>query len=258
MDNNIAYLVQTPDYIPDYVKILEDMGRDVYIHSWKRPVEHKNNIFFPDSTVWEGRNKLIEAVPKKYLYYVVLDDDLELFIREKKYSEDRGKNPWKVFDDFLIEYEPAVGTLAYRFHQKFTTYDTAVLAFHRDIIDLCFPTFLGFDDISWWWTAYVCLNITILFFDNHILYCDKIRYKNKRKAEYQRTNIYRYLDKICISSLLEKRDVSFLTSWNFSSSHKYKKPRSFKYRDMMENFKDKINKNHIFWRDHPFINSLEK
>jgi len=275
MNKEIAYLVQTPAYIPNYVKMLEAAGGDVYILSWKKPVEYKNSIFFPDSTWSSGRNKLAEIVPKKYLYYVMIDDDVELFVREKKYPEDVDKNPWKIFGDFLIKYEPAIGTV-YCSNElteaKFKHYldddkeintlkehEPILSAIHKDVLDLCFPLFLGFDRFSMVWPA-CCYILTtkIAFASNSILQCNKLILKNNlHRPEYgvfPKVTLFWFFG----SSIINKKDkdevyLEFVYKKD-PIPGEYKKPYPGKYKNLMEEFKNKVKKDHILWKDHPFIN----
>ncbi|MHA1469000.1 MAG: hypothetical protein ACTSSP_00410 [Candidatus Asgardarchaeia archaeon] len=260
MAKEIAYLVQTSDYIPKYVKTLEEMGRDVYILSWKKPVEYKNSIFFPNSTCWEGKNKLAEIVPKKYLYYVCLENDLELRIRKDKYPEDEGKNPWQIFDDFLLEYQPAIGTVYYNFINKIEHQTTILLAFHSDAFKVCFPVYTNFDRVSWWWTE-TCHMLTFFYaFYMYTLHVDKIGFVNKYHGHYDRISCNKYFSKIWKESFLQQIDKdNFKYVWSHfvSDPITYILPKKIlpgDYKKMAKNFKDRVDKNHVIWRDNPFIN----
>jgi len=289
MDKDIVYLAQTTDTIPDYVKVLEDMGRDVYILSYKKPVEHKNNIFFPDSTWSTGRNKLIEIVPKKYLYYVQIDDDVELYVRNKLLIK---KKPWKTFDDFLLKYEPAIGCVYYEGRLKYkkireieeqteTTYRTecAMLAYHIDALDICFPMFTGFDHISIWWTEAIARITHKIAFQSCVLQDNNLTFINKgRRINCDRHRAPRFYSAIYKKSLLykEDQDRAFLDPYQndppppdyngnirygpegrfFEKGYcdgVYKKPYPGKYKKIVNNFKNRINKKHIFWKDHPLL-----
>jgi len=280
MNKDIAYLVQTPDYIPDFVKIIEDMGRDVYILSWKKPLEHKNNIFLPDSTVWEGRNKQAEMVPKEYLYYVFLDEDVELHIRDERYPEEVGKNPWKIFEDFLLEYEPAIGTAIYiwpifeeqeiielyvddtKDANTIKIHDPIISAIHKDALKLFSPLYTGFDETGWWWTTMLYLEHVALAFKSCVLQCNKIILQNKLHrwtGKYTKRKPRQFFHKLYKSSLLYEKDkerarLIGVPFWVHSLDGRYKKPYPGKYKEMVEDFKNRINKNHIIWKDHPLLN----
>jgi len=258
MNKEIAYLIQTPDYIPDYVRTLEEMGRDVYILSWEKPVEHKNSIFFPNGTCWTGRNKLAEIVPKKYLYCVFTEDDLELRIKD----ENTNKNPWEIFDNFLLEYKPAIGAVFFRDHDKKVKkfYDTIIMGMHKDTIDICFPVYTDFDQTSWLWATIFHLIITILAFEPYILSCDELLTINKYHREYPRKGKFRFLCKLFKNALLREEDRNTI-DYIFSLVHSifiipryYNKICPNGYKEMAEDFKKRVNKNHIFWKDNPFIN----
>jgi len=273
MNKKIVYLVQTSDYIPDYVKVLEDMGRDVYILSYKEPVKHENSIFFPNSTFATGRNKLAGIVPKDYLYYVFLDDDVNLLVREERYPEDEGKNPWKIFDDFLLEYEPAIGTaycgrgtsnspmLTYLSDEETNTlkeFEVIIMAIHKDIMNICFPMYTGFDDSSWFWTCTSHLLFMAAISKSSLLQCNKLLLLNKfhRGETSQHIRSNKLLYDICKKSLLcqEDKDNAYVLWVNREPAGEYEKPYPGKYKKMAEDFKNRIDKNHVIWKDHPFIN----
>jgi len=273
MSKEIVYLVQTPDYIPDYVQTLEDMGRDVYLLSYKKPIDHKNNIFFPNSTWAEGRNKLVEIVPKKYLYYVLLDDDVELFVREERYPEEIDKNPWEIFEDFLLKHMPAIGSVycgkasnsgaatyiddtkeinVVRFH------NSIISAAHKDVIDVCYPICSHYDSFSWWWPGWIYSTTSMFFLSPFVLQCNKLTFNDRLHREYPREINYHDLIEIYQDSLLEDGDKEKLAyAFHFRNSclHKeYKKPSNGRYKKMAKNFINRIDKSHILWRGHPFIN----
>jgi len=258
MKQDIAYLIQTPDYIPDYVKILEDMGRDVYLLSFKKPLEHKNNIFFPESTCWEGKNKLAEIVPKKYLYYISVEDDVELYIKEGRCF--KNKNPWEVFEHFLIEYKPAVGTIAYEVTRKRVRCEGSILAYHKDVMKVGFPVYTGFDNLSWWWTGSMHIITLIYAFYLYVYYCDGLEFANKLGREYCRAYSNRLFNNVWKKSFLYKEDKdNFKRVFYHEQEYPtlFLPPEKFRlgdYAKMAENFKNRVDKNHIFWKDHPFIN----
>jgi len=275
----IVYLIQAPDYIPDHVQMIEDIGREVYILSWKKPVKHKNNIFFPDSTWTEGRNKLAEIVPKKYLYYVFLDDDVDLNIQIKNYPEDANKNPWKIFENFLLEHKPAIGScfcfypvLKGNLVPKYLDdamdimtvkeHEPILSAVHKDAMKLCFPIYTGFDKISIYWASGIYTRNIILAFKSCILQCNKIVLKNTDRLRHTGKYLLypgKFFHELYKSSFLKETDKDIITlmsspSWLYSPDKEYKRPYPYKYKEMVEDFKTRVNKKHILWRNHPFIN----
>jgi len=278
MNNNIAYLVQTSDYIPDFVQTLEDMERDVYLLSYKKPIAHKNNIFFPDSTCYSGRNKLAEIVPKKYLYYVFLDDDIKLHIRKERYPNE-SSNPWKIFDDFLLKHEPAIGGVycnsthpkaRFRHYlddsKKINTikeHEPIISAVHREALDLCFPVCLKFDEAHkpWCWTASLYILITKIAFGIHasILQCNKLALENSLHRERHRggldTNILFWMFANSLLNKGDKKETYLEFSYeNDSVPDDYEKPYPYKYKKMIDRFKNEVDKDHFLWKYHPFIN----
>ena len=272
MNKEIVYLVQTSDYIPDFVRTLEKMGRDIYLLSYKKPVSHKNSTFLFDCALSEGRNKLAEIVPKDYLYYVFLDDDLELLIRKDKYPNNR--YPWDIYENFLLEYMPAIGTascdnssyggfVSYlddsREVNTVKEYECIISGLHKDTLELCFPIFEGFNKVTWYWTGGTLLLTRMLAFYPYILQCNKLIIHNRlhrHHKKYKRIVDFNFLHKMFQDSLLFEVDKKeAYVSWdNRFSEREYKKPDLDKYKKMVKEFKNKVDKKHFLWKDHPFIN----
>ncbi|XP_022802132.1 uncharacterized protein LOC111339685 [Stylophora pistillata] len=73
---------------------------------------------FDNTTTWgSGRNKLFFHATKRnilnYIYYIFLDDDISLRFNGQATPALRKLNPIQVFQNWLLDYEPAVGVVDY-------------------------------------------------------------------------------------------------------------------------------------------------
>lgn len=188
---------------------------DILVLSWKHRCKDPNRmhpdveyIFTEHNTTWStGRNLLFSHIlPRidKYLYYLFMDDDVMLYHTEPyqvfhrdssllndrlsrdvvdKYLTFRGKrlqrgdNPYREFERFLLEFEPAVGLLNFCFERRqgciseyvpdvwaafcskeglfpfpfisYSNFDGAFNAFHRDAIPHLLPYHVTYESVNW-------------------------------------------------------------------------------------------------------------
>jgi hypothetical protein len=80
----ICYLTQTATDISDHYKAFFK-ERDLYFITFKMPNPNAA-AFVPQSTWSDGRNKLWELLKDKYDYYVFMDDDLQFYNYNPKFS----------------------------------------------------------------------------------------------------------------------------------------------------------------------------
>lgn len=92
--------------------------------SFKKECEQENSpshitYMFDNSTTWRtGRNKLysVEAINRKsgYIYDIFTDEDVELRFNSATSPEMKQRTPIQVFQNWLLDYEPAVGVADYK------------------------------------------------------------------------------------------------------------------------------------------------
>lgn len=170
---NFLYLTQTESCLPRHFKRPDQLGPangdsyDMLVLSYKHPctdtLQQYTNVeyvYTGKNTTWStGRNLLFEHIKKnsrKYLYYIFMDDDIELYFSEpyqffhlenphlqdklqakvvEKYlalREQRmksGNNVFREFEKFLLEFEPAVGLINLCFRER----QNCVSNFYADI-----------------------------------------------------------------------------------------------------------------------------
>lgn len=135
-----VYLIQTEQCLPAKLLNKQHIGDaqrcrcDVIVLSFRKPCEDKNRTFFShveyhsrpadvDRISWSaGRNLLYSASKARnyeYLYYIFMDDDLELRYNEAHTpSSMRTVSPMRSFEKFLLDYKPAIGVPNYLIHHS--------------------------------------------------------------------------------------------------------------------------------------------
>ncbi len=122
-------------------------------------LESTSNIFFPNSSWAEGRNKQLELAKElknKYLYYIFIDDDVEFIA-----------GCFSDFEKLLLQNKPAVGVplLAIikntnKFNPKLkiqhpVAVDQQIQAYHHKVLSesIVMPLETKFDNLSWWYSC---------------------------------------------------------------------------------------------------------
>ena len=199
-------MVQTESCLPSHLKSEHVFGNtscqcDVLVLSFKRKCnettpKHIKYIFKSNTTWNEGRNLLFDVGKNRtdwYLYYIFMDDDLQLSTRLKI-------NPWMTFLDFLIEIEPAVGIVDNPLQVKKAfdarkrlgcginstnsvdyintpNFDSALNAFHYRAVDHILPYPTQFDNVSWWWSGFYFKAVCDVLFPGQTVVLTKINSK---------------------------------------------------------------------------------
>ena len=182
-DTRILYLLQTEECLPSHLKsALGNPSRcqcDVVVLSYKRICNDTSlsnvRYLFNHSTTWTtGRNLLfytnicIHQRSERYLYYILMDDDIQLGWTGKV---GRIKDPWRRFEEFLLRVQPAVAALGISSQPLFgpikchgkeysptVWFDAAFNAFHFKTVEHILPYLDRFDNISWYYSQlYNCL-----------------------------------------------------------------------------------------------------
>ena len=196
--HNFIYMIQTESCLADHLLLPGLFGvgckSDVLVLTWKESCssqlsgrfEHMKYIHKENSSWSEGRNILYhfaKRIPKNYLYYIFMDDDLTFDFTNSAFGE-RYRSlgirwPLQAFEDFLLRLEPAIGlpmycSVCFRVNKmtgKPETlccdptkdlnplpdylpvtihFDAAFTAFHKNAVDLLLPYRTDYEAQSWW------------------------------------------------------------------------------------------------------------
>ena len=180
------YLTQTEQCLPDQLKLAignpSTCQCDVVVLSYKKKCKedsHHKYIYVPTTTWTTGRNLLFYTFihnmtnrQERYLYYIMIDDDIEIqWIKELK-STFSTKNPWRSYEAFLRRVRPPIAALKMNgmyfymienTHQKKhcsihpeynpTVYmDPAVAAYHYQAVEHVLPYWSKLDKVTWWYS----------------------------------------------------------------------------------------------------------
>ena len=213
--NQTIYLTQTEKCLPEYLKSPELIGDtttcqcDVLVLSYKEectatPLPHMTYIFHPSTTWSVGRNLLYQTAKarnKFYLYYIFIDDDVNLIIQPEKKSN---SNPWRMFEESLRIIQPPIAIvddrLTYldtsqpkdcepehvtKFAQVFW-FDAMFNAFHCQSVGHILPYPTRFDNISWWYSQmYVVVRGSVKF-HRQVVGDTRLRVHNDKHRPYKR------------------------------------------------------------------------
>ena len=200
------YLTETEKCLRENMRKPNALGDptvcDILVLSFKEKCKSKSlshvTYYFNSSATWsQGRGELYYAAKrlnKKYLYYIFIDDDITI----KPIFTEQVSNPWRAFEQFLLEYRPPLAStdnsdwkLVERIHKERQKnnctrngtdpdyflakwFDATVNAFHHDAIEHIFapiiPVWSRFDNVSWWapqW--YVNIMTDIVFHEQAML-----------------------------------------------------------------------------------------
>lgn len=174
-----VYLIQSEEYT-DLDGIQSAGGNvEVIVLTFKVRSERPNAIWYPNSTLSSGRNRLLDEATKDGLhhdFYIFADDDITLLHRDRAChvakkptwcaaAPTAGDSPvFREFEAYLEEYLPAVAAPSYPSWgpaaktamsvQSVGWFDTLTFAVHRDALKVVLPFYTGLDFASWWHAVY--------------------------------------------------------------------------------------------------------
>ncbi len=183
---------------------LPDEHNDIILLTWKEPSDRNGAIFYPQSTWNEGRNRLLkEALFRnaEYLYYIFLDGDC--IVKEdaelaRTLNVPLCGNPFRTFEKYLLEWEPAVGYSRYSWQYDEPgsevnlgyNFDALFNAFHREAIAFLLPYYTGFDCESWLYSQHILNHLTALLYNSHRIQFNVITTRNANRRSYTRRKKY--------------------------------------------------------------------
>ncbi|XP_032240765.2 uncharacterized protein LOC116619754 [Nematostella vectensis] len=181
------YLVQTETCISETLLSTKRLGDpkqcacEVIVLSYRsickkhQHYQHVEYILGVNNTWARGRNHLYWAASKRnkfYLYYIYTDDDIFLTFTTHASKEMKSSVPMRVFEMFLLRYEPAIAVPTYfnknaewtngkhdricgrgkvkKLYYPAVDYDACFVAIHKDAAKHVLPYETKYDKHSWW------------------------------------------------------------------------------------------------------------
>jgi len=165
---------------------------DVIVLSYKEECQdekpsHISYVFAKESTWTTGRNLLFFAAIERirhYHYYIFLDDDVDLGFNSFSSQEMKRLTPFRAFEKWLLDDEPAVGVGNYKDNGRMLLerrrlmcgindssivvpvvwFDALFNAFHHDAIKHILPYPTQYDKESWWVSPlHVLCSVELIF-----------------------------------------------------------------------------------------------
>ena len=208
VSRTFVFLTQTEQCLPPvlfyHLKLFTDMTCrcDVIVLSYKRKCQKEKpphvTYLFDNTTTWgSGRNKLFFLAMNRrpgYTYFIFTDDDVSLKFNSAATPDMKHFSPIRIFQEWLLDYEPAVGVLDYELRKegqnvrnKMKTncgitnttslanptifYDPVFNAFHARAARHIFPLDTTHERVTWWLTdKYVCSAVELKFRGQALLF----------------------------------------------------------------------------------------
>jgi hypothetical protein len=189
LTKNFVYPIQAEEEMPPYDGLSHE-DNDIILLTWKnRSRNDCDSIYFPNSTWADGRNKLLRTSKQKgeYLYYIFMDDDCLLSENSEIGCQYLTGNPFRTFEKFLLDWEPALGYPYYDWHYAENRpvnlayrFDAIVHAFHRDAVPALLPYCNYFDNQSWHFSQYFVILLSALIYNEYRIQCNSVSTTNLR------------------------------------------------------------------------------
>ena len=192
---------------------------DVIVLSYQRECRAENSpshvrYLFDNTSTWgSGRNTLFfQAMDRRpgYVYYIFTDDDIALKFNDATTPEMKQLTPILIFQNWLLDYEPAVGVVDYEFRKEgrnvrnkmraiceiFNSsslsnptifYDPVFNAFHAKAARHIFPLDTRHERVNWWMTDKYLASVVELKFRGQALIFFPVTVENPLHRGYPRS-----------------------------------------------------------------------
>ena len=191
---------------------------DVVVLSYKKECREEKlshiTYLFDETTTWgSGRNKLFFHIVERrpsYTYYIFTDDDIFLGFKDAATLEMRQLMPIQVFQNWLLDFEPAVGVVDYLFRREGKIlrdrmrkicgisnstslanptiyYDPLFNAFHAKAVRHIFPLDTRHERTTWWLTDKHVTAVVELTFRGQSLLFFPVTVVNRLHRKYPRS-----------------------------------------------------------------------
>ncbi|MFA6165713.1 MAG: FkbM family methyltransferase [Gemmatimonadaceae bacterium] len=189
------YLFQVEQDLPSALEAAAGPDSDIRFLSWRARSADSRSIYYPSSSWTQGRNRLLkEALRRDYLYVVFGDDDITLELTERGVTAAGPQaNPWRVFEDFLLTYEPAVGCSMYSWHlsggaydptqdcQTLRFFDAILNAFHRESLEVLLPYYDLLDEETECYSQSLLCSLAADLYAGHVMQTNRLIAANDKR-----------------------------------------------------------------------------
>ena len=245
MPKKFLYLVMGKNCLPAHLRGKRDIGNgstcncDIIMFGYKEKcheakngtLEHVEYIHRNDTTWNTGRNYLYEHAMKRktaYLYYIFMDEDVSLRPNADTNVNVTSLGLWRSFENFLVEYEPAVGIAMYCHHAtqackrqrnkpgetagvyvlSGNIFDACFNAFHHDALQYLLPYNLKDENTSWWYSQHYVAMLARHYFPSSILIYGNVNIVNGGHSMYPQASKRERFKQV---DLVISKDVDLIT-----------------------------------------------
>lgn len=194
-----AYLLMGARVVPTRPPLHPGPSRDVL---WLTYADRSGDVHYPKSTWTQGRNRLLDFAMRRaaemrdggYLYYIFMDGDVLLKPRPEQrywYRSDLPDNVFDRFEMFLTDWEPAVGSVPFRWtlgdQSTFSIHqnnDAIFSAHHRETISFVMPYVGDLDCFSWYYSQHIFNSLNAMIHNTHRVQFNAIEAHNDQHNPY--------------------------------------------------------------------------
>ena len=217
----LLYLTQTEQCLPHQLKLAIGNSSicqcDVAVLSYKKKCDEDAHVkyIYDSHTTWTmGRNLLFYTFihnmtnrKDKYLYYIMIDDDVDVWWMDKSRSTFGNKNPWRSYEAFLRKVKPPIAALDLynygmqerieKIHKKLACpihpeynpavyHDGAMVAYHYQAIEHVLPYWDKLDKVSWWYSGLYSIIWNDICFHGQLVVHRHLSANNPKHRPYPR------------------------------------------------------------------------
>lgn len=215
------YLFQVEQDLPDHLRDAAGPDSDVRFLSYRARSNDPRSVFYPSSSWSQGRNRLLrEVVGGDWLYFIFGDADVRLeFTARGAESLARRLSPWRAFEEFLLAYEPAVGTPAYAWHlsgmwdlaqetQTLRFFDPVLNAFHREALPALLPYYDLLDEACADYSGSIVCSTAADLYPGHVMQTNRVRALNPYSLRGYTERLLTKPETLYLESLRDPRDAA--------------------------------------------------
>jgi hypothetical protein len=221
----LLYLVMGMNCLPVHMRGERIIGNgstcncDVIMFGYKEKCHEAKNgnlehveYIHRNGTTWNtGRNYLYEHAMKRktaYLYYIFVDEDVFMRPNADSNVNVTSLGLWRSFENFLVEYEPAVGIAEFCYHKTTRCingqrnkpggsgvyvllgylFDACFNAFHHDALSYLLPYNLKQESESWHYSQHYLAMLTEYYFSGSVLIYGNVNIVNGGHGNYPRSS----------------------------------------------------------------------
>lgn len=214
------YLFQVEQDLPQNLEGAEGPDSDVRFLSYRARSHDRRSLHYPWSSWTQGRNRLLrEFCDGGWLYYVFGDADVHLEVTgHESRKTPRELGPWRAFEEFLLDREPAVGTPAYAWHlsgrwnpeqevQTLRFFDPVLNAFHREALLTLLPYYDLLDEECTDYSGSLVCSIAADLYPGQVLQSNRVRVLNPFSLRGYTERLMTKPETLYLESLRDPRDT---------------------------------------------------